>query len=125
LTRAIDRLKINHNIVAENLVLGHDIEMVAIAILICRANIWAPLLVAIVGAQIGYHHNDALAGNSTSAAVGAWWLAGGSQLIAFTAARTAPGSAGSIEECLRAGRCVDSVGNSELDFFSKVSEMLL
>lgn len=81
-------------------------------------------MVAIVGAKVGHHHNDALASNSTGAAIGARGFAGGSQLVAFTAASTTPGSAGGIEECLRTCRCIDAVGDSELSF-SKVSGMPL
>lgn len=74
-------------------------------------------MVAIVGAKVGHHHNDALASSSTGAAICARGLACGSQFVAFTAASTAPGSAGGIEECLRAGRCVDSTGDPELKVF--------
>lgn len=115
MTGAIDRLKINHHVVTKDLILGHDIEMVAVTVLVCRTRVGTPLLVAVVGAQVGNHHNDALACRSTCPATGARGLACGGQLVAFAAASTTPRSTVGVIEGLGAGSSVDAIRNPELD----------
>lgn len=115
MTGAIDRLEINHHVVTKDLILGHDIEMVAVTVLVRGTRVGTPLLVAVVGAQVGNHHNDALACHSTCSATGAGGLACGGQLVAFAAASTTPRSTIGVIEGLGASGCVDAIRNSELD----------
>lgn len=89
--------------------------MVAVTVLVCGTKVGTPLLIAVVGAQVGNHHNDALAYRSTCSATGARGLACGGQLVAFAAASTAPRSTVGVIEGLGAGGCVDAIRNSELD----------
>lgn len=54
LTRTRDLLKIDDRVVAEDLVLSIDVEVVAEAVLVHATDRRAPLLVAVVRAEIGH-----------------------------------------------------------------------
>ena len=64
---ARNRFKVNNDVVAKHLALCHDIEVVAISVLVCAANLWTPLLVTVVWAEVGNHDDDALAGDTAKA----------------------------------------------------------
>jgi hypothetical protein len=70
----------------------------AVTVLVDVTGIWAPLLVADVGAKVGNHHSDGRVLNSAVPGVNA--VAGGGELVASSAARTAPCRTARIEENL-------------------------
>lgn len=71
LTRAGDRLEINNHIVSKDLALCHDVEVVAVAVLVGTTDCWAPLRISIVRAEVCDHDDDALASNTACATGGA------------------------------------------------------
>lgn len=107
-------LKVDDDVVPKDFVLRHDVEVVAVAVLVGAAHDRAPLRVSVVRAQVGHHDDDALAGSAARAAAGAGRLAGRGQLVAFAAAGAAPRSPGRVEESLGAGGRIDSVADTRL-----------
>jgi hypothetical protein len=75
LTRTGNRLKIDYHIVAKNFTLGHDIKVVAVSIVVCGPNLRTPLLVAIIGAEIGDHDGDTLPSSPSGATAAARGIA--------------------------------------------------
>jgi hypothetical protein len=67
LSGTVNRFEVDDNIISKYLTLCHDIEMVTISVVVGTANLWTPLLVTVVWAEVGDHDNDALASNSTKA----------------------------------------------------------
>ena len=68
LPRTGHRLEIHDHVVAEDLALGHDVEVVAVAVLVLAADGGAPLRVAVVGTQVRHHDDYALPGDAAFAA---------------------------------------------------------
>lgn len=71
LARTGNRLKVDNHIVAKNFTLGHDIKVVAVAVVVCGTDLGAPLLIAIIGAEVGDHHDDTLPSGSSGATASA------------------------------------------------------
>lgn len=117
---ASDRLEINNHVVSKYLALCHNIEVIAVAVLVGASDCWAPLRVSIIRTQVCDHYNDALARNATRAARSARRLSRRSQVVAFTAARATPRSTGRVVESLGAGSCVNSVTDAKLPMGCKL-----
>lgn len=111
---ASDWLEINNHIISKNRALCHNVEMVAITVLVGTSDCWAPLRVSVVRTQVCHHYNDALARNATRTARGAGRLSRRGQVVAFTAARAAPRRTSRVVESLGAGSRVDPATNSKL-----------
>jgi len=93
-------LEIDDDIIAEDWVLRHDIEMICISVLVRPADLGAPLLVAFVGTEVCNHDDDALSGAATRTTTTARRTPGRGQVIAFAAAGAAPARAGGVVESL-------------------------
>lgn len=114
LARTGDRFKVHHHVITKDLILRHNVKVVAVPVLVGGARVGTPLLIAIVRTQVGDHHNDALSGYAAGAAVFARRFAGGSKFITFTTAGATPVGTRGVEECLRACCRVDSIADTEL-----------
>lgn len=114
LSGACNRFKVDNNIVAKYLTLCHDIEVIAISVLVGATHFWTPLLVTVVWAEVGDHDDDALASSSTGATTVARWVACRGEVITFSAPGTAPGSTGCVEEGLGSCGGVYAAANAEL-----------
>jgi hypothetical protein len=67
LSGACNRFKVDNNVIPEHLALCHDIEVIAIAVLVGTANLWAPLLVTVVWTEVGDHDDNALTSDTAKA----------------------------------------------------------
>lgn len=67
LTGASDGLKVDDDVVTKDFAFGHDIEMVAVSVVVFGTDGRAPDFVSVVGAEVGDHDDDALAGDTTKA----------------------------------------------------------
>lgn len=112
-------LEVHHRVVAEHLTLRHDVEVVAVSVLVRTSHRRAPLRVAVVRAEIRDHHNDRLPRVAALAASAAGRTPGRRQLVALAAPGTAPGGAGGVVERLRASCSIDAGFNAQLPFVSK------
>ena len=90
LTGASNGLEVDDNIVTEYLAFCHNIEVVAVAVVVFGADGGAPDFVTVVRAEVGDHDNDAFARNTTFTAAIASRCAGRGQVVAFTAAAATP-----------------------------------
>lgn len=77
LTGASDGLKVDDDVVTKDFALGHDIEVVAVSVVVFGADRGAPDFVSIVGAEVGDHDDDAFTGDTSFAAAVAGGGAGG------------------------------------------------
>jgi len=66
--RASNALECNDSIIPKDLVLRQEVEVVRVAVIVRSADFGAPLLVAVVRAEIRDHDDYRLAGIATSAA---------------------------------------------------------
>lgn len=107
-------LKIDNRVITKHLALGHDVEVVRVAVLVRAVDGRTPLGVAFVRAQVRHHHDDGLACHAARPARGARRLPGGGQIVTLPAAGAAPGEPGAVEQGLRAPGCVEAATNAEL-----------
>lgn len=77
LTGASDGLKVDDDVVTKDFAFGHDIEMVAVSVVVFGTDGRAPDFVSVVGAEVGDHDDDALAGDTSFTAAVAGGGAGG------------------------------------------------
>jgi hypothetical protein len=54
-------LEVNNRVVTKDDFLSHDIKMIAVSVFVGTTNLWAPLLIAIVRAEIGNHDDNTFA----------------------------------------------------------------
>jgi hypothetical protein len=90
LTGARHWLEFDNRIVAKDLALGHDVEMIAVSVLVGPSHDRAPLCIAVVRTQVCDHYNDAHPCRFSCSARRAWRRTGGRQLVAFPTSATAP-----------------------------------
>jgi hypothetical protein len=89
-TRAADLLKVHNLIISKNLTLCHDVEMVAVTIVIGSAYSRALLLISAMRAEVSDHNNDRLVCCSSRSTAAARRFTGRCELIAIATPRSAP-----------------------------------
>lgn len=88
--------------------------MVTVSILVGPTDLWAPLLITVVRAQICDHDNDTFASIPACTTAAAGWATSRRQAITLAAPGATPGGSLNIIESLRAGGGVDAATDAEL-----------
>lgn len=84
----------------------HEVKVCLVAVLVNVSGVRAPLLISLIGAQVGHHHSYGSVLNCTVARVDT--VTRGSEFVARTAARTAPGRSAGVVYQLTSSSSVHS-----------------
>ena len=114
LLRTCDLVELHYRIIAEDLSLGHDVEVKFVPVLVLLAWVRAPLLITIEWAEVCNHDDDALALFASGSASRARRIALRRQTVTLSATAAAPAPASLVKERLATGSRVDARRNAEL-----------
>ena len=65
LTGASDGLKVDNHIISKDFAFGHDIEMIAVSVVVLSADGRTPDFVSVVGAEVSDHNNNTFASDTS------------------------------------------------------------